>query len=344
MTCLLTSDWHLDDQPANEYRWKVFEHLTTWIEHQRKTTLPIIYHLGDLTDRKDRHSSALVNRLIDEFARLVDLGASIWILKGNHDQPLNGPAFWQILDYMRPGADVQSGVSFVTKPTGRGKLLLLPFADNPAAAWEDIDFSRYHGLFMHQTVTGVVSNNGHLLEAPNMVKFPRGLRAYSGDIHTPQIVSNGRGRVRYVGAPHPVAFGDDYPCRMLELDNDYRITEEIRIPTIQKLMLRIDKPSELRRIATRQGDQAKVICRLAATDIDKWPAMTDQITAWARTWDVALFSIEPAIEGALSAADNDNEEIPASDPEYILRLFADAEDINDRLFDTGIKLLQEIMQ
>jgi hypothetical protein len=70
--------------------------------------------------------------------------------------------------------------------------------------------------------------------------------------------------------------------------------------------------------------------------------MQDEIVAWARAEKVVLISIEPEIEGS-SASDNP-EEIPLdNDPEYILRLFADAEEIDDRMFEVGIELLREVI-
>lgn len=334
---LLTSDWHLDDNPANDYRWDVFKHLSQWAEQSKDNNL--IYHLGDLTDRKDRHSAALVNRMTTELKKLTDVGNTVQILMGNHDKPINGTPFWQFL------SEMSDQLNFITSPQSmpRAKLALLPYADDPATAWDHIDFAQFKTVFMHQTVTGAKGNNGIVLENHKMFSFPAHLDVYSGDIHTTQTIkTRGAAAVRYIGAPHPVAFGDDYPSQMMELRDDYSFGSIIPITTIQKLMLRIDQPRDLERIAARVGDQARVVCKLAIEKVEQWPAMQDAISNWADQNGVTLFSVDPEIEGIHTA--NDDAEVPTleSDPAYILRLFADAEEIDDRMYEAGIALLKEL--
>jgi hypothetical protein len=87
-----------------------------------------------------------------------------------------------------------------------------------------------------------------------------------------------------------------------------------------------------------------VICSLAAADVELWPRMQEEIAAWAKSQKVILFSVEARIEGIVSAANpNKSEDVPdcENDPKYILRAFADAEQIDDRLFAAGIELLKE---
>ena len=327
---LLTSDWHLDDNPANAYRWGAFDCLEAWMAESPDNTQ--IFHLGDICDRKDRHSAELVNKLITRFKTLVDKGAVIYILMGNHDKPITGTPFWSFLDQM------SKYITFVTKPHALGQILLLPYADNPAEAWADIPFNLYRTAFIHQTVTGAKGNNGHTLENNKMIDFPVRLKVYSGDIHTTQTVK----RVKYIGAPHPVAFGDDYVCQMIELDDTYNLSREIKVETIQKLMLRIEQCSQLDEIETRPGDQARVICKLPIADIDKWAAIQDEIIAWGADRQIILASVEPEIEGARSASDVDEPDLE-NDPAYILRLFADAEGIDDKMYEIGIALLKEAL-
>jgi len=344
MTMLLTSDWHLTDNPRDEYRWHIFDACARWIEAQKIST-PQIYMLGDLTDRKDRHSAALVNRIEDEFTRLLDLGASISVLKGNHDQPLNGPPFWSILDYIRPGNDPSSGINFYTTKHGNlnNGLLLLPYSDNPEADWDNIEWSKYKAAFIHQTVTGAKGNNGIVLENPKMIKMPKHLKIYSGDIHTTQSVGN----VFYIGAPHPVAFGDDYQPQMVELKDDFTVSRIIPLTTIQKLMLRISSPAELAKIKTNPRDQVRVICTVPIAELDHWPTMQDLIVSWATVAEVDLFSVEAQIEGDAPTPDEiateDDPEAFIHTPQHILHLFAASEAIDERMLEVGTTLLKEAM-
>ena len=340
MTILLTSDWHLTDNPKDEYRWNIFNALARWIEAQKIST-PSIYMLGDLTDRKDRHSAALVNRVEDEFARLLELGASISILKGNHDQPLNGPPFWSILDYIRPGNDPASGISFYTSKHGNLNtgLLVLPYSDNPEADWNGIDWGAYKAAFIHQTVTGAVGNNGVVLDNPKMIKLPKHLRVYSGDVHTTQTVGN----IFYIGAPHPIAFGDNYPPQMVELTDDFKVSRVIPLNTIQKLMLRIDDLDQLFATKVNPHDQARVVFTIPIGALDQWAAVQDHIVAWAKTNEIDLFSVEAQIEGDMptETQNPDAPDMSESTPAHILRLFAESEAIDARMLETGETLLKE---
>ena len=341
MTILVSSDWHLTDHPKDEYRWRIFDTIAQWIEPHKIST-PQIYMLGDLTDRKDRHSAALVNRIEDEFTRLVDLGASISILKGNHDQPLNGPPFWSILDYIRPGNDPASGINFYTTKHGNlnNGLLLLPYSDNPEAEWDNIDWSKYKTAFIHQTVTGAVGNNGIVLENPKMIKMPEHLRVYSGDIHTTQTVGN----IFYIGAPHPIAFGDSYPPQMVELTDDFKLLRVIPLNTIQKLMLRISQTSQLdTQVKVNPNDQVRIVFTLPIAEIDSWGKIQDEIVSWANNMKVDLFSVEAQIEGD-APVDIQNPDVPdmsETTPAHVLRLFAESEAIDARMLQTGEELLKE---
>ncbi len=340
MTILLTSDWHLTDHPKDEYRWNIFNAVARWIEAQKIST-PQVFMLGDLTDKKDRHSAALVNRIEDEFTRLLDLGASISILKGNHDQPLNGPPFWSILDYIRPGNDPASGINFYTSKHGNlnNGLLLLPYSDNPEADWDGIEWAKYKAAFIHQTVTGAVGNNGVVLDNPKMIKMPKHLKVYSGDVHTTQTVGN----IFYIGAPHPIAFGDNYPPQMVELTEDFKVSRVIALNTIQKLMLRITDLDELYKIKTNPSDQARVVFTIPIDALDQWGAIQDHITAWAKTAEIDLFSVEAQIEGDVptETQNPDTPDMSESTPAHILRLFAESEAIDARMLQTGEELLKE---
>lgn len=326
---LVTSDWHLDENPDNAYRWDIFDHLQEWLKTSNDK---LIIHCGDLTDRKDRHSAELVNALVVNFQELVEAGAVVYVLMGNHDKPLNGTPYWSFLSAL------SEYITFVTTPQQLKKsaIALLPYSDDPATEWAKIDFTRLRAAFMHQTVTGATGNNGIVLQNEHMPTFPKSLKVWSGDIHTPQKV----GLVQYIGSPHPVAFGDDYPCRMLDIDPDTLKATVIELFPLQKLMLRLNEVEELDQVDCQPGDQAKVIVRLDVNQLDLWPAMQDRIKAWANEREVQLFSIEADINGTLTQ-DVDSPELD-SDPQYILRLFADAENIDDRMFKVGAGLLKEV--
>lgn len=83
MTAIVVTDLHLDERPANEYRWGILEWLKNQVkEHQANYVLI----LGDVTDKPDGHSAQMTNRLADGLADLADAAARglVW-LEGNHD-------------------------------------------------------------------------------------------------------------------------------------------------------------------------------------------------------------------------------------------------------------------
>ena len=326
---LLTADWHLTDLPQDEYRWKVFVHVSDWMRQHKDNNQ--IFVLGDITDRKDRHSAQLVNRLVTEFKILIDAGAVIYVLMGNHDKPLTGTPYWTFL------SQLSGYLTFVTKPHAMKNVVLLPYSDDPAEEWKNIRWSSYDLVLMHQTVTGAKGNNGIKLENPKMISFPKGCIVYSGDIHTTQRVRN----VTYVGAPHPVAFGDDYPSQMIELDEEFTETV-IKLKTIQKLVLRIADPADLNNVSVSKSDQVRVVCTIDISDLDRWPSWQDMINSWAALHGVILASVEPDIIGTYLADENAETPTNDNDPAYILRLFADAEEIDDRMFEAGVALLKEV--
>lgn len=327
---ILTADLHLTDDPNDDYRWAIFDHLCGLAREEHDSEIAI---LGDITDRKDRHSSILVNRLMRSLRALLDAGNSVTILMGNHDKPLAGVPFWQFLDQLE-----SRKLRFITKPLAIGGELYLPYASNPAEEWKDIKLSGHDAIFMHQTVTGALGNNGFRLENNKMVAFPRNAKVYSGDIHTPQVV----GRVTYVGAPHPVAFGDDYPCRVLRLNERYNIERELFLTPPAKRMLRVSSIDELERRVVAAGDAARVFYKLPINDIDRWPEIQAQIAIWAEAAGIKLASLEPDIEGAAAHREDAEETIGLDvSPEGVMQAFADAEGIDPAMLAFGLDIMRE---
>lgn len=323
---LLFTDTHLDDNPDNEYRWGIFDSVRAAATEHRVRR---IFNLGDMWDRKDRFSSYFVNRLLVEL-RFTAACAPLYILKGNHDTPLQGPAFFEFIN------GTFENVHYITEPTPLDDLMLLPHASRPLEAWRGIKFSYFRAAFLHVTVTGALSENGIELTGPKLPIFPRGLRLYSGDVHTPQTVKN----LTYVGSPHPVKFGDRFPCRMLLLDDDYEIAQEIMLETLRKHVLYASTLDELREALAgcREGDQVRMRFNLAPGQIDDWAEIEAEIPHLLKKAGVRAASTEVTVVGG---ATRDEVDLDIS-PEAMLREFAAAEDIRPEMLDVGLKLLLEV--
>src|SRR5258706_13941052 len=101
MSYLLVGDTHFSDRPKDAYRFGIFR----WIHEQQKKYQPAAtFILGDVCDRKDNHSAALVNQITNELNRLEK---PIFILKGNHDYTDPENPFFGFLSFMK-------GITFVS--------------------------------------------------------------------------------------------------------------------------------------------------------------------------------------------------------------------------------------
>lgn len=319
MTYLLTADVHLDDQPQNEYRWVWFDRLRE-IKTQYKG-ISQIFVLGDLTDRKDRHTAAFVNRLLGE----IDRSPTMTILMGNHDRTMRPPCYFEFLS------------NYISEPTEfADDLLLLPFTAHPVEDWVKwLPFTGYRAVFMHATVTGAVIDRGMILENPNFPVLPANVQFYSGDIHHPQRV----GSVTYVGAPHPVKFGDDYECRMLLVDETtYDIVEEIPLSPPRKLMLDISSAADLAKVRVGAGDQVRVRLNCRPDAVDQLGQIQAQIARWAASNKVSSVGVEVIVNAPLLGVGVDTNQTP----EAILRQFAAKEGLSPEVLAVGLELLREV--
>lgn len=319
MTFLLSADWHLTDNPADEYRWAIFQSLRDL--KMRYRDISQIFVLGDITDRKDRFTAAFVNRLLDE----IDRSPWMTILMGNHDRTMHPPAYFEFLS------------NYVSEPTEfADDLLLLPFTAHPAEEWRDLKLGNYRAIFMHATVTGARIDHGIILENPSFPLLPRHVKVYSGDVHHAQSVGN----VTYVGAPHPVKFGDDYRCRMLLIDEiSYDIVEEIALSPPRKLLLDIKSAADLSKHRPQPGDQVRVRLNCGADGIDQLDQIQAQIAHWAKTHNVDALGVEVIVNAPLSSGVDTNQT-----PEAILRQFAEQERLTGAVLDVGVELLKEVME
>jgi hypothetical protein len=293
---ILTADWHLTDDPYDEYRWGLFPWLRTKIREAIGDAYPhksaTLYILGDLTDKKDRHSQVLVNRVVDELVGLYRQTGlqGITILGANHDG-LDQPYF----KFLRHFPFIQ----YITEPQviteGMKRIAMLPYTKTPMEDWKGIDFSKVHYVMAHITVTGAKSETDFELEGVKGGEFLTNLRigkitgqarVFSGDVHVPQRV----GAVEYVGAPYPVRFGDKFRGRVLALGRGGR--EEWHFPTIRKAKLAVTSVAGLARGWLRKGDQLRVELSLPKSERHDWHRHREEIQQWCERKGVVLRGVE----------------------------------------------------
>lgn len=325
MKRLLVTDTHVDDNPDNEYRWGFFDHIHRILDE--RNDIIAVDHLGDAWDRKDRFSGAFVNRLVGEIARLGER-IQFDILKGNHDEPMRGPAFFEFINGRVPG------VRYVTSPIPDGNIILLPYTTDPIADWSGIDWTEFKAAFLHVTPDGAISESGFQLSGRALPKFPKSLKLYTGDVHNPQTI---RG-FTVVGCPHPVKFGDKFQPRMLLLDADtLEIVEEVPIDTARKLTVEIGSLDDLRALGSRRGDQVRVRLNLSSDDIGRAGEMESGIAAWAASCGATLAGTEIIVETGSMRGQAE----PDADPEELLRQFALEDGMSAELLNLGLDLMRE---
>lgn len=342
---ILTSDWHLDDNPQNKYRWAIFERLREQIEAGER----VIYMLGDICEHKDKHSAALVNRVFKELCALGDCyaanfgvdedenysGLDLTFMLGNHDKPLAGEPYWALLDHLG------LPTCFITVPTTVGNQLFLPYSADPATEWATLDFTGIKVAFIHQTLAGAKAEGAahRVMDGkPGIPKFPNHIKVYSGDIHMPQIVRWGA-EVTYVGSPHRVRYGDEHITRMLRLDDTtYEITEEIILDSPAKSVVEISSLQDLQALGLHAEDMVRIRFVLPPDKIESYAKEEAAIKAYAASAGFTLAGIEPIVERAAQPGAHDIKF--DTDPLQVYREFAAAEDLDAGLVAAGLGILK----
>jgi hypothetical protein len=291
----------------------------------QRYTVSCVFCLGDMTDKKDRFSAEMLNRLVRCWMALP-VGKKV-ILRGNHDTTIAGSSFWEFMSLI-------PGLTYVTRPTVvYDDLLLLPFSANPKAEWTGLKFRDFRAIFVHATRNGTIAENGFSLSGQDLPLMPRQVKVYSGDVHIQQTVDNWV----YVGAPHPVKFGDSYPCRFLLLDEvTYEVADSVKVATIGKRVVEINSLEDMQRIATNPGDQVRIKAVIPPGEID-WGAFEAEVDRWARERGVDIASIE----GSYNLSPQSGQPNADLAPEDLLREFAQDEELSDELLNVGLELLRE---
>jgi len=334
MNSLLSTDWHLTDNPIEEYRWEVFNLLQELAEQHN---VKRIYCLGDLWDRKDRHSAKLLNRTVQAFQTLHDeTGAEIYILMGNHDCPLIGTPYWSFMNEL--------GIHYVTEPILLNGIWLLPFSSNPKDEWKELKLYDSHAIFMHQTVVGSQIEGDRVIdtEPHPMPLLPRGIPVYSGDVHRPQVV----GGVIYVGVPHPTRFGESWPNRVVLIkQGDFRHPQFIAVRTIRRLVVEIEQVQQLDTYQLRAGDQVRVRYKLNNAEMMQWATREAAILDWASRKSIVIVSIEAILMQDMEDSDSTSQQIDGDfgllSPEATIRSFSADEGLGDDVMQCGLALLKE---
>lgn len=334
MKLLLTADLHLTDSPLEEYRWQFMEVMLPRLVKDNQ--IAKVWILGDLTDRKDRHSSNLVNRLVNTFKNLTTPTS---ILMGNHDEPISGTPYWSFLSEVE-------GVDYLTKPSQWINTLCLPFSSNPLEDWKDYaeNFKHFGSIFMHQTLSGAKVEGNKILEHGHTLPiFPRDIPVYSGDVHRPQTI----GSITYIGTPFPVRFGEDWPGRVLILDtSDFSKYQEIILPSIRRTIVELDSESinNFKSSDWKKGDQLRIRYHLSTSLLATWPEHELRIKDTIEKSGATLVSLEAILKQEKDL--NDTARVKSTNLEMLnaeetLRAFGNEEKLSQELVEIGLSIINK---
>jgi hypothetical protein len=295
-----------------------------------------------LTDRKDNHSSALVNRIIDE---LLKLKPPVYILRGNHDGIDPSNPFFRFLQTIE-------GLDFVVEPMvlGEGyadqpKVALIPHQANQAALDRACGIVRHKmpGVFMHQTLDGAMAETGTRLSGlrASLIEDRQPLTWLSGDVHKPQTLNCG---LTYVGAPYHVRFGDDYEPRVLLIGNTMT---DLHFPCLRKWVLRTNGgpdalkfyPPPLHK-GPKAGDHVKIIVTLPPEEVVEWAAIKRRILGTLREMEVQVFGIELETSKDNEPSRTSGQGSGHKEPKEIFDSFCRSEKVASNIKQVGEELLE----
>lgn len=353
MTILFTADLHFTDLPRDEYRWG----LLPWLAKQaRQQKAKLVVIGGDMTDAKDRHSSALVNRLVRGLVEIAQI-CPVIIYKGNHDFIDEGEPFFGFTNELNTG----HGVTFLVKPMEMDNLLFLPNTKNYQAEWvkyEDAGWDRNDLIFCHATFDGCESESGFKLSGIPPGYFKGAKKVISGDIHKPQMVGR---NIEYVGAPYRIRFGDAFVPRVLMIGWTPHGTiqmQDLHYPCQSKHVVDIDHTTpkgaakqlasitETGGVPICEGDQVKVRVHLKRSAYPEWPAIRAALIEEATATKLQLTGPElvAAEESKPKASKAAAERVEdTSSPLQALATYGEEKAVPQALQDAGTRYLKQAM-
>lgn len=334
MTILLTTDVHLSDRPRDAYRFGLFDFL---VEQRRKFKASLTVILGDLTDEKDKHSSRLVNAIVEGLSRLAE-DAPVIILKGNHDYLADPDSpFFEFLNRMK-------NIRFIVKPqtwitSEESKLLFLPHF-NDEEKWNNFNLDKQPDYaFIHQTVTGAISESGRRLDGYSLKPLQRlGCRVFAGDVHKPHTIKP----VTYIGPPYHVRFGDNFIPRCCILNEETGKLRDIHFECPRKWSLKIREPEDiLNNKDLRKGDQVKIELELTREEIVDWPVFKDRIVSVLKDLELESYGIGLKVDKTARSRKQEIDDVARhnKEPAEVLDSFCNSEKLSRTIRKVGMKLL-----
>jgi predicted phosphodiesterase len=325
MSTLITADFHLNDQPRDEYRHVFVASLPKLVKKHNVDRLLI---LGDLTDEKDRHSSRLVNRISNYLYALTQTCKEVVILRGNHDYLTPDWPFFAFTSRM-------PRVIWYGQPTATTDAeLFLPHTTNYKKDWTEIKMDEHDCIFAHNTFKGARNEAGIELGGIPFERLAKALLVVSGDVHVPQTF----GCLTYVGAPYHINFGDTFIPRVLLLENGK--LKSIPTTGVQKRLIEGTFP--FKGATYREGDIVKIRAHITMADCATWFELRGKILYWCEERELIVHTVQPIVEYPLGPKAKEMERYQYKSDAQLLHEYAQRHGIDSRTLRVGMELLEEI--
>lgn len=325
---LVTGDWHFSDNPRDEYRHQWQKKLRAMVKKHNVTRTIV---LGDICEKKDYHSAALVNRVVGHFARLARL-CSVIVLKGNHDYVSEDSPFYEFLKRI-------PNVTWIGIPTDMIDVgLFLPHTNDWQRDWAKIKLSDHKWIFAHQTFEGARVGTRKLKGVRTDLFHPDST-IISGDIHQPQQIGY---NLFYVGAPYTVDFGDDYEPRVILIDKGKR--QSIPCSGPQKRLFTVDtKGSVLKLTGTNDHDHEKdilkIMVKLEKKDQPDWINIKNKIKSMFEDDGYVVHSVLPLMDKSPTVHRLAKRQ--ARTDKQLLQDYAVQQGMDERVLKTGLFIMEK---
>jgi predicted phosphodiesterase len=325
---LFTSDIHLSDRPKDRYRFDLFPWLC---KQQEKYDVEATFILGDITENKDKHSSTLVNRIVDS---LKQLRPPVFILRGNHDGNDPDCPFFKFLSNIE-------GLQFIIKPCflAAHNVAMIPHCRTQAEFNEACKVipKKCRAVCLHNTFEGAIAETGAPLSglAASLATF-RGARwVLAGDVHRPQ--SNGV--ITYLGAPFHVRFGDRFKPRVVL---EHGTITNLEFPAPHKWSLKINDPDDLFNTeGLKKGDQVKVELALQREELVEWPEQRRRVLEACKKLELEVYGIDLKAPETKKRPDVQNINTRTQTSEQVFAAYCQQERLSSTHREAGAAILSE---
>jgi len=336
---LVTTDLHLTDKKEDEYKWSIFKSITDYVTINHVKTLVLC---GDLCDKKDRHTSKLVNRICDELEKLLEIcpWLEIHILKGNHDYLDSDFPFFRFLK-------LHPNIRYICSVTVINNIAYIPHIDfnrddKNLHSIETLNTTSINVCFMHQTVVDTpVYGGSSVIEAePTLKDFVKQFdTVFCGDIHVPQQIGN----VVYIGAPTAHKYGDEYQGRMLSItDNTW---EEILLNNVRKWNITFEGDpevfKELDKVDVARGDMVKVNLVFTDHEISEYSFYKTLLIKELETRGIIKYKINSTVSST-SGDVRPKVELKIDTPEQVLEKYCEHRELEGDLIEVGKEIIDGV--